>query len=457
MLVVDVTKGIQTQTAECLVIGEILCDHLLLVLNKVDLLPAEKSKTMIEKMTKRLKMVLQTTKFANCRIIPVAAKPGGGETDSLNPIGMDDLIESLKEMIYIPERHTEGPAVFAVDHCFGIRGQGTVMTGTMLQGCVAVNDTVELPSLNVTKKVKSMQMFHKPVERAVQGDRLGICVTQFDPKMLERGLACSPGLIKTAFGLLILVEKISYYKLSIESNAKFHISVGNETVMAKVVFFGSSDCKFEGSFDKSREYSYQEELIDLKKCDESTKPCHQFAVVQFEKCVPVLPGCYIIGSKLDMDVHTSMCRLAFKGTTLDIYTAKDYVQTQLPMLKVYKNKSKEGIVERMQDENEIIVKNLLKKDTNLQLFIGLKVHLSTEEEGTIEGHFGTSGKLKVRVSGGLRSSTQSALLALSASKKKGKGAAAKQNVSQDSKPVDAIKVKLLFKKYIFATNKKMVQ
>ena len=35
MLVVDVTKGIQTQTAECLVVAETLIDTLIVVLNKV--------------------------------------------------------------------------------------------------------------------------------------------------------------------------------------------------------------------------------------------------------------------------------------------------------------------------------------------------------------------------------------------------------------------------------------
>ena len=39
LLVIDVTKGIQTQTAECLVIGEILNDTLIVVLNKIDMLP----------------------------------------------------------------------------------------------------------------------------------------------------------------------------------------------------------------------------------------------------------------------------------------------------------------------------------------------------------------------------------------------------------------------------------
>ncbi len=50
ILVVDVTKGMQTQTAECLVIGEIVCpERLIIALNKVDQLPEDKRDQVIEK------------------------------------------------------------------------------------------------------------------------------------------------------------------------------------------------------------------------------------------------------------------------------------------------------------------------------------------------------------------------------------------------------------------------
>lgn len=52
ILVVDIVKGMQTQTAECLVIGEILCDKMIVVLNKVDLVPQEKRTAHIEKVGK---------------------------------------------------------------------------------------------------------------------------------------------------------------------------------------------------------------------------------------------------------------------------------------------------------------------------------------------------------------------------------------------------------------------
>ena len=60
ILVVDITKGIQTQTAECLVIGEITCSKMIVVLNKIDAIsPQAKRVTAIEKMTKVKMPVIQ--------------------------------------------------------------------------------------------------------------------------------------------------------------------------------------------------------------------------------------------------------------------------------------------------------------------------------------------------------------------------------------------------------------
>lgn len=52
------------------------------------------------------------------------------------------------------------------------------------------------------------------------------------------------------------------------------------------------------------------------------------------------------------------------------------------------------------DDYSVIGRNLFKKETNLQLFVGLKVTLSTGESGVIEGGFGQSGKFKIRLPGG---------------------------------------------------------
>lgn len=54
---------------------------------------------------------------------------------------------------------------------------------------------------------------------------------------------------------------------------------------------------------------------------------------------------------------------------------------------------------KVTDDYTVIGRNLFKKETNLQLFVGLKVTLSTGESGVIEGGFGQSGKFKIRVPG----------------------------------------------------------
>nr|CAD7438167.1 unnamed protein product [Timema bartmani] len=418
ILVIDVVKGMQTQTAECLVIGEITCQKMVVVLNKVDLLPEMKRAVLIEKMSKKMKLTLASSIFKDSPIVSIAASPGGLEDPTRGSsvvlfAGITELIEALRKFAFIPKRHVSSPFLLAVDHCFAIRGQGTVMTGTILQGAVNINDVIEIPQLQVTKKVKSMQMFRQPVVRAVQGDRVGICVTQFDPKTLERGMLCQPGHISKILSAIVSAKKIKYFKDSIKTKERFHISLGYETIMAKVTIFGvprqthykkDSGRVEETDFNFDREYKYQDELISEVQADRSDEtdveaPQQQFALLEFDKPVLAVPKCLVIGSKLDKDIYTNTCRLAFHGTLLTGFDDKSYTTTILPRLKVYKEKCKTGIVERLTSENDVIVIKMFKKETNLQVFIGLKVFLTTGEEGIIDSSFGQSGKVKVHIPG----------------------------------------------------------
>lgn len=217
VLVVDASKGIQTQTAECIVIGEVAAADMVVALNKIgaclgwlsklhrdstssivprtcktgwhqhqppsaisllphaDQFPAEKQERYCRKAQKLVAATLTATKFAGCPIVPVAARPGaggapvsGGEADAA-PIGVQQLVNTLLQRVQLRQPTTAGngsgraaatePFLFFIDHCFAIKGQGTVMTGTVMRGSVRVGDPIELPELRVQKKVKSMQMF----------------------------------------------------------------------------------------------------------------------------------------------------------------------------------------------------------------------------------------------------------------------------------------------------------
>ena len=59
------------------------------------------------------------------------------------------MIESLKRLTFLPSRDPNGPFIFSVDHCFGIKGQGTVMTGTVLSGSVEINSVSSILKLHI--------------------------------------------------------------------------------------------------------------------------------------------------------------------------------------------------------------------------------------------------------------------------------------------------------------------
>lgn len=312
-----------------------------------------------------------------------------------------------------------------------------------------------------------MQMFRKPVKTISQGDRAGICVTQFDPKKLERGVVCTPGHLPTLYGGVVKVHKIPYFKGKCENRAKFHITVGHETVMAKLQFFGipqnTDPNLYATSSDKpgvnvELEYEYQEQLDDktiVKKG--KVLDIFQYVILEFDRPIIGQEDSLVIGSRLDTDINLNTCRLAFFGNIVLPFLVKDYQTTILPSLKIFKCKYKEGTIERMSDEYSVIVKSLFKKETNLELFANMKVTLSTGEQGVIEGSFGQSGKVKIRIPSGLSDSTKEQLSVTKKGKGKANSPATMAETSKGPAQQQPVKVRLDFKKYIYDKNHKMVQ
>ena len=465
LLVLDATKGVQTQTAECLVICRITGRKLLVVFNKVDLIEEAKRAASVDRIIKKMKKTLESMGIEAVAFVAVSARPEGVETSIDKAIGVQELIHCLNTHTDLPLRSPKGDFLFAVDHCFLIRGQGTVMTGTVLSGSIRVNDPLLIPALSLNRKVKSMQMFRQPVQKAMQGDRLGICVTHFEPKLLERGLLCSPGAVQSLYAAVVQVNKIPFFKFPLTSKSKFHISIGHETAMANVLLFSLPADAASQEFSFAQEYLFVDDYscTQTKSSQESPDPASDggacknsvqslpntvFALLEFERPVICSRDALLIASKLDTDIHSNLCRLAFQGSILCSITDKSYANTVLPNLKVVKYKQKEGIVERIQDEYTVIVKSLFKKETNMDLFVNKKVTLSTGELGTIEGSFGSSGKVRIRLNNGL---SESSKLLLQPIRKKGN----EKNVDGDQ--CESIVVTLRFKKYMFEKSKTIFQ
>jgi len=285
-----------------------------------------------------------------------------------------------------------------------------VLTGTVLAGKVEVGDEIELPMMRVQKKVKSMQMFRKNVKRASQGDRLGICVTAFDAKDMERGLASAIGTVPTVHAAIVHVKKIRYYKMPIKSGTKWPVTVGHYTVLAKPTFFyvpPAEGAAAEGAasaagpvtaadpteFDWNQEYLYLDELL-------SAKAGTQWALLEFDSAITVPIGSKLIGSRLDADVERMQnpCRLAFDGRLLEEVkqqSAHGVSLANLEGLKIYKPKSRDGAVDRIMDGQTLVGKNFFAKEADMTAFLGMKMKTEFGDEGTLDGPFGKTGKFKV--------------------------------------------------------------
>ncbi|CAK61959.1 unnamed protein product (macronuclear) [Paramecium tetraurelia] len=382
-LVIDVTKGIQTQTAECLVIGEILADKLIVVLNKIDLATEE----VINKQKKIIANVLSKTKFGNqVPLVPVSA---------IQALGIEDLLGILLQNITVPNRQAQlnKGLLFMIDHCFQIKGQGTVTTGTIIQGSMKPNDEVYFPMLNLNKKIKSLQMFKKPVQIGEPGDRIAALFTNLDAKEIERGIVCQPGIVSLLENIVIDFKKISYYKGQLKSQNKFHITSGHLTVMGQLkLIIRPKNLQLE----INSEGEYLEDYEDYVKLQEKY---NLFGVLQLEKPLIASMNSLVIASKLDTDLEANICRIAFYGNILYSYTTQQLFQQNF--LRIFRKKTKNGKVEKVIDNYTLLIKDLFKKETNIANYIGKLIVIKQGNiQGKIDSAFGKSGKVKVFVESG---------------------------------------------------------
>lgn len=416
LLVIDVTKGLQAQTLECIVIAKIICPRMIVVLNKVDKLEESKRDVIIQKMSDKFRKTFSGKGLDIMDVVAVSAT-----SEDHNLLALQTAMVKAADSKDCGTCDNDQPLLFSIDHCFTIRGKGTICTGTVLQGVLKVGDTVEIPQLSCKRVVKSIEMFRKPLEMATKGDRLGVCITQFDSKQLERGILCTPGTIPFCHCAVIELQLVELFKGTIKSKSKFHVTVGHATVLATATLFLGE------TFQPGGVYEYADEVREDKK--------KYFAILEFEKPILWTPNCLVICSKLDLEpqTHTSQsgCRLAFYGTVLAGCTSANYQEAFLSTFQLFRHKSKVGSIQRVASEREIIVEDFFGKMSNRDIFIGMKVQLSSGQTGRIESTFGKTSKVKISLDESLS--------------------------AEDIKNPKAIEVNLHFKKRLFTSTKTIFQ
>uniref|UniRef100_T1HV40 Tr-type G domain-containing protein n=1 Tax=Rhodnius prolixus TaxID=13249 RepID=T1HV40_RHOPR len=442
LLIVDITKGFQTQTAECLIIAEIMQKPIMIVMNKTLQLHIKTIFVMFNIIvSNKILNGLRNTAFKNVLLVATSTKL------EVQGSRVQKLINILKANTFVPERSTNSSTmILAVDHCFLVKGKGTVMTGTVIQGTLTLNDVGNIPTqLLQLEKIKSIQMFKKEITEAHAGDRIGVCVTQFNPKLLERGIACSVGHLSQMYGAVIRLNHVRYFKPKITSGSKFHVSVGHENLVARITLFSCPGPVRDDHFSFDKEYNYEEQYKEHEVGPDRLAKLTYYVLLEYDKPLIVMKNSLIICSKFDIDfLLSNSCRIAFYGNSVYDITDQNYKITVLPNLLIFKEKQKIGYVQRICNDKEVIAHSMFKKQNKVpEQFINLKVKLSTGEDGVLENSFGQGGKVKIGIPDGLKLTTKKQF-------EIGK-------LRQESKMFCPIEVILKFKKHIFDKSNKIIQ
>ena len=198
ILVVSATDGPMPQTREHILLSrQVGVKHLIVFLNKIDLVDDEELIDLVEMEVREL---LSEYNFPGDDIPVIkgsALKALEGDPDA--EAAIMELMDTVDSYIPDPQRDTDKPFLMPVEDVFTITGRGTVATGRVERGTLHLNDPLEI--LGVKEDVQStvvtgIEMFRKQLDEAMAGDNIGALLRGVNRDQIVRGqVLAKPGTV----------------------------------------------------------------------------------------------------------------------------------------------------------------------------------------------------------------------------------------------------------------------
>jgi selenocysteine-specific elongation factor len=170
LLVVAADEGVMPQTREHFAILTLLevCRGVV-ALNKTDLADPE----WLALVEEEIRALLQGTCWEAAPIVPVSARTRAG---------LEALVAALQQALEgQPPPPDLGRARLSIDRVFTMPGFGTVVTGTLRDGCFRVGDEVEIWPSGRCARIRGLQSYRRRVEQALPGSRVAINLSGVSP------------------------------------------------------------------------------------------------------------------------------------------------------------------------------------------------------------------------------------------------------------------------------------
>lgn len=233
MLVVAADEGIMPQTVEHLDILSILgIKNGVIVITKTDLMEPE----FVELVEEDVKELVQGTFLEKAPIVPVSV---------YEEQGLDKLKGVLQQMCdALPERGDEGYFRLPIDRVFTLKGFGTIVTGTLMEGKLKKEQNIVLYPENEPVKVRSLQVHSKDADMAWAGQRVAVNVPDRKKEEILRGdvLATADSLYPTMM-VDVKLEVLKHTERTIKHGSRVHIYHGTKELLGKVALMNRDELK----------------------------------------------------------------------------------------------------------------------------------------------------------------------------------------------------------------------
>ena len=145
--------------------------------------------------------------------------------------------ENLKdEMLKFPVIQKNGSTNIVVDHCFDVKGVGTVALGKILSGKISQYDKIVHLQSGIEVMVKSIQMHDDDVKVAISPARVGLSLKNIKPDEITRGdILSNDNSVKILDEISLDFKHNQFYKNTISENEMCLINVGMQIKSGKFI------------------------------------------------------------------------------------------------------------------------------------------------------------------------------------------------------------------------------
>ncbi len=227
LFVVAADEGVMPQTVEHLnILNLIGVKNGIIVMTKCDMVDDE----MLELVADDIRESFVDTFLENAKIAMVSSKTGAGIEDLKGEIRL--------AMDHVEPRSANKPARLPIDRVFTLKGIGTVVTGTVIEGTIRLNDEMSLFPQNTIQRVRNIQVHNKNEDSAYAGQRAAINLASTAKYDISRGevLAEKDSLhISNMMDveLVLLADTIR----TIRNGSRVHFFIGTAEAIGTVILF----------------------------------------------------------------------------------------------------------------------------------------------------------------------------------------------------------------------------